>query len=56
MRADRFFHLDLLRVSLLLVEFGAEAAQILRILAGGMAFAGYSFADTFIMVESDTGS
>ena len=33
-RFDGFFHLDLLGVALLLVEFGAEAAQVLRILAG----------------------
>lgn len=38
---------------LLLVKFGAEAAQVLGILTGGVAFTGLSFAYAFIVVESE---
>jgi hypothetical protein len=37
---------------LLLVEFRAEAAQVLRILTAGMGFTGVAFADTLFVVQS----
>ena len=52
MRFDGFLHLDLFSVPLLLVEFGAEATQILRILARRFGLTGMPFADSFFMVES----
>jgi hypothetical protein len=39
-------------VPLLLVEFRAEAAQVLRILTAGMGFTGVAFADTLFVVQS----
>jgi hypothetical protein len=53
---DRFLHLDLLCVPLLLVEFGTETAQVLGILTGGVAFTGLSFAYPFFVIESEVKS
>jgi hypothetical protein len=50
-RFDRFLHLDLLGVAFLLVEFGPEATQGLRILAAGVGFSGLSFTHAFFVIE-----
>ena len=39
-------------MALLLVQFGAQAAEVLGLLGVGVAFAGFAFADAFIVVEA----
>jgi hypothetical protein len=51
-RADRLFHLDLLLAPLFGVEFGAQAAVVLRFLRAIVAFSGNALALTFVVVEA----
>ena len=51
-RLDGLFHLDLLGVPRALVDLGAEAAQVLRVLGVGMGEAGGAFADALVVVEA----
>jgi hypothetical protein len=52
MLLDGLAHLDLLRVALLRVELGPQAAQVLRILALLVALAGGLLARALLVVET----
>jgi hypothetical protein len=52
--ADRLLHLDLLLAALLGVEFGAQAAVVLRLLGAIVAFTGNALALALIVVEALT--
>ena len=49
---DLFLHLDLLLAAFLLVEFGAQATEVLGVFAGGVAFAGGALASALFVVEA----
>jgi hypothetical protein len=50
--ADRLLHLDLLLVTLSLVQLCAETAQVLGARGGGVAFASFALALALFMVEA----
>jgi hypothetical protein len=49
---DRLAHLDLLGMSLLSIQLGAQAAQVLRILALLVPLAGGLLARALVMVQA----
>lgn len=52
LRLDALPHLDLLRMALLVVELGPQAAQVLRILRLLVEFTGLALADALLVVEA----
>jgi len=49
---DLFFHLDLLSVAFLLVEFGTKASEFLGIVGLFVGFSGDALSSALFMIES----